>query len=179
MRDSSLMTHRYQFASHCLVELLLLGLHTEKRTKKLLVVCYSFLQLPRTWADWQSEVSWGRLLCRGKTCGGHLMFGGSTNRTQWTVRGAWLACIAKRFLVCSLPWSSHSQELFLVSLLVRTPPADSYLFCWGLAVPARSCRHCCYLNTAELDFWYVREVFASGSDIYIMIHSGSKITVLK
>jgi hypothetical protein len=37
----------------------LAGLHREKCTKKLLVVCCSFLMLLQTPADWQGNVSWG------------------------------------------------------------------------------------------------------------------------
>ena len=57
MKDSLLMTHMYWSALHCVVELHLSGLHREKCTKKLLVVCYSFLMLLQTQADWQSDVS--------------------------------------------------------------------------------------------------------------------------
>ena len=35
-----------------------------------------------------------RLMCWGKTHGGHARFGGSINRTQWTVRGACIASFA-------------------------------------------------------------------------------------
>jgi hypothetical protein len=34
--------------------------------------------------------------CWDKTHWGHVMFGGSINRTQWPVRGAWIACRASR-----------------------------------------------------------------------------------
>lgn len=47
-----LTTHMYQSALHCLVELHLWGLHRKKRTKKLMVVCHSFLWLLWTWVDW-------------------------------------------------------------------------------------------------------------------------------
>jgi hypothetical protein len=57
MKDSLLTTHMYWSALHCIVELHLSGLHRKKRTKNLLVVCCCFLLLPRTQADWQSDVS--------------------------------------------------------------------------------------------------------------------------
>ena len=57
MKDSLLMPYMYWSALHCVVELHLSGLHREKRTKKLLVVYCSFLQLPQTLADWQSDIS--------------------------------------------------------------------------------------------------------------------------
>ena len=57
MKDSLLTTHMYLSALHCVVELHLLELHREKCTKKILVVCYSFLPLPWTQTDWQSDVS--------------------------------------------------------------------------------------------------------------------------
>jgi hypothetical protein len=50
-------THMYCSALYCVVELQLSGLHTEKSTKKLLVVYCSFLPLPQARADWQSDVS--------------------------------------------------------------------------------------------------------------------------
>jgi hypothetical protein len=42
---------------HCVVELHLSGLHSEKCTKTLLVVYCSLLLLLWTQADWQSDVS--------------------------------------------------------------------------------------------------------------------------
>ena len=54
MKDSLLTTHMYWSALHCIVELHLSGLHREKCTKKLLVVCCSFLLLAQTQADWQT-----------------------------------------------------------------------------------------------------------------------------
>ena len=55
MKDSSLMTHMYWSALDYVVELLLLGLHRKKCTKKLLVVCCGFLWLPWPQADWQER----------------------------------------------------------------------------------------------------------------------------
>lgn len=55
--DSLLITRLYWFPLHYIVELRLSGLHTEKRTKTLLVVCCCFLPLLGTGADWQSAVS--------------------------------------------------------------------------------------------------------------------------
>ena len=48
-KDSSLRTRA--------IELHLLGVHGEKNTKILLMMCCGFLLLPRTRADWQSDVS--------------------------------------------------------------------------------------------------------------------------
>ena len=56
MKDSSLTTHKYWSALQCLDELHLSGLHREKHTKKLLVVCCSFLLLLQTQADWMHGV---------------------------------------------------------------------------------------------------------------------------
>jgi len=50
MKDSLLTAHMYWSALHCVVELHLLGLHRENHTKKLLVLCCSFLLLLRTQA---------------------------------------------------------------------------------------------------------------------------------
>jgi hypothetical protein len=63
--NSLLTTHTYSSALHCIVELHFWGLHRENcpKKKKLLVVCCSFLLLPQTQADWQSDVSWDRLMC--------------------------------------------------------------------------------------------------------------------
>jgi hypothetical protein len=51
------MAHMYWSALQCIIELHLSELHREKPTKKLLVVCCSFLPLVQTGADWQSDVS--------------------------------------------------------------------------------------------------------------------------
>jgi hypothetical protein len=48
MKDSLLMTHMYWSALHCVVELHLLGLHAEKCTRKLVMVCYSLLLFLQT-----------------------------------------------------------------------------------------------------------------------------------
>jgi hypothetical protein len=48
IKDSLLTTCMYWSAFHCVFELHLSGFHREKRTKKLLVVCCSFLLLLRT-----------------------------------------------------------------------------------------------------------------------------------
>ncbi|EDL29764.1 mCG148019 [Mus musculus] len=57
MEDSLLTTCMYWSALHFVVELHLSGLHREEQTKKFLVMCYSFLLLPRIRAHWQSDVS--------------------------------------------------------------------------------------------------------------------------
>ena len=57
MKYSLLMTHMYWSDLHCIFELHLLGLHREKCTKNLVVVCCSFLPLLWIPADRQSEVS--------------------------------------------------------------------------------------------------------------------------
>jgi hypothetical protein len=124
-----------------------------------------FLPLPWTQADGQSDVSWERRKCWGKTCGGHVMFEGNIKRTHRTVMEAGLGLLA--YLNC---WSSifdalhsllggdrHSWELLLTSLLVRIPPA--WLFLLGRAT-------CCYPDTNELNCWCIREVFVSGSSCH-------------
>jgi hypothetical protein len=63
MKGSSLTTCMYRSDLHCVVELHLSGLHREKRTKTLLVVCCGFLLLLQIWADWQRDVSQDRLTC--------------------------------------------------------------------------------------------------------------------
>jgi hypothetical protein len=59
MEDSLLMTHMYQSALHCVVELLLSGLHRKrnmiKKKKTSGGVLKLFLSL--LWTDWQSDVS--------------------------------------------------------------------------------------------------------------------------
>jgi hypothetical protein len=57
MKESLLTTRMYRSTLHCVLELNLSGLHREKRTKKLLVMCCSSLPLLRTQADWKSDVS--------------------------------------------------------------------------------------------------------------------------
>ena len=133
--DSLLMTCMYWSALHRRVELYLLELHREKCTRNL-VVCCGFLPISWTQANWQSDVSWDRLTWRfaksdterGKTSGGHVMFGGSIKRTQWIVRQAWLACITKGFLVsclcvcahvCRCPWRPREvSDLLALGLQV-------------------------------------------------------------
>lgn len=75
MESSAALGHEYQTPpskvqklqggaqGHCVVELHLSGLHREKRTKTLLVVCCGFLLLLQIWADWQRDVSQDRLTC--------------------------------------------------------------------------------------------------------------------
>ena len=57
-------TRMHWYALHCVDEMHLWRLHRAKCTKRLLVVCCSFLQLPLTWADWHSDASWGKTLLR-------------------------------------------------------------------------------------------------------------------
>ena len=51
MKRSLLMTHMCWSALHGIVELHLSGAYREEHTKKVLVVCCSFLLLPRNQAD--------------------------------------------------------------------------------------------------------------------------------
>jgi hypothetical protein len=55
--DEEFFTNNIRSTLHCIVKLHLSGLHRKKHTKKLLVVCYIFLLLLQTWADWESDVS--------------------------------------------------------------------------------------------------------------------------
>jgi hypothetical protein len=133
----------------CVVELHLSRLHREKHAEKLWVVCCSFLPIPRTWADWQSGVSWDRHMCWGETCGGHI-FAGSIKRTQWTVMEAELGLLIELAVQCllvlclhclhwsSLCWERHSQEL-LPSLLLTCAKAEAWLSLLGHATAADSC----------------------------------------
>ena len=86
----------YWSSLHCLIDLHWLGLHREKHTKKLLVVCCSFLLLPRTLANWQSDVSWDRCMCWGKTRGGQWRLEVIKRTGQTGQMGGWarLACRA-------------------------------------------------------------------------------------
>jgi hypothetical protein len=58
VKDSLLTTRMYWSALHCIVELHLSGLHREKCTKTLLVVCYSLLPLPGTAVDLCCYPNW-------------------------------------------------------------------------------------------------------------------------
>lgn len=89
--------------------------------------------------------------CWSKTHGEirHLIFGGSINKTQWTVTKAELGLLVDLAVRCllvsrlwwsSLSWQRHCWELPLF-LVIRIPPVDSCWFFWGLDVPTRSC-HC-------------------------------------
>ena len=100
--------------------------------------------------------------------GGHMKFGGSINRAQWTVGGDWLACIAIHFLVSCLCWPSlwcerHRCELLLLFLLVLDSLDGWLMQIWP------SPDHSFYVvppllvnQTSELDFWYNLEAFVSG-----------------
>jgi hypothetical protein len=107
------MMHMYWSALHCIVELHLSGLHREKCTRELLVVFCSFLLLPKTQANWQSNVNWDRLTCNwDKTHGKadpHVMFGRSVNKSQLTEKGLLLELVVKHLLVSCLPYL-HSTE---------------------------------------------------------------------
>lgn len=103
----------------------------------------------------------------GKTHGGHVMFPGSINRTQWTAMGLCLVCIASfAMLFISTSLREASQEL-LVSVVVLFSPADSCQFSWGLAASVTLCHHCwfdfCYPDSSWLDGWCIGEVLVSGS----------------
>lgn len=104
---------------------------TKRNAPKNLWWCFGgFLPLPRTWTDWQSDVSW-----------------------YWLVR-----CFVEARLVGSLlHWEKHSRELHLVSMWALVPPADTCWFIGGLAVPA-GWHHCCWfmsaILSAVLDCWY-------------------------
>ena len=125
--------HMYWSTLHCVVELHLSGLHREKGTKKLLVVCLSFLLLPWTRADWQSDVSWDKRKCWGKTHGGDVKLGGDIKRTwPWTRHSeggqAWLAGRAG----CTMLGSHVFDDLRLAEALLRAKlfPAFHGPSCW-------------------------------------------------
>jgi hypothetical protein len=138
----------------------------EMYQKKLLVVCCSFLPLPRTWADWQSNVS------RGKTHKGYVMFGGHIKRTWCTVMEAGLGLLIELDVQCllvshlhwsSLHWEKHSWELLLAFLLV--PLADLY-WGWGLAVFARLCHSCWFMVAISILLNWTAGVAVKGLQVF-------------
>ena len=74
MNELLLMTHVYQSTLQCVVELCLLGLHREKSTKKLLVLCGSFLPLLQTQLIGRAMPSESVICAEAKE--GHMMFAG-------------------------------------------------------------------------------------------------------
>ena len=87
--------------------------------------------------DWQSDVSWDRHTCWGKTCG-EMMYGGSINRTRWTVPGVSLTCLIElavqpswfsRCCCSSLPWERQSRD--------PLDPRDPYGPSWLLVLRLR------------------------------------------
>ena len=138
MKDSLLTTHMYWSALHCVVELHLSGLHREKCTKKLLVVCCSFLLLPRTWADWQSDVSWDRCTCWGQDPWKKRGLEG-INRIPWIDRDtAWLAstasCAVLVALTCSLIFSTLREAQLRTSPGI---PGGLDSSCWLMLIQQR------------------------------------------
>jgi hypothetical protein len=132
MKDSLLTTRMCWSALHCVVELHLLGCHREKPHQKLLVVCCSFLPLPRTWADWMHMLR--QNLCWGKVTWcleGKNRSPGSDGDRAWLTGTVSCTTLVSHLCWFLLPWEKHSQELLLVSLLV--PSVDSG---WGLTVSA-------------------------------------------
>jgi hypothetical protein len=110
MKHFLLKTCMYWSSLHCMVELYLSGLHREKCTKKLFIVCCNFLLLAQTRADWQSDVSWDKLqdTCWGKPSRGHKCGRSIKSDGGW----AWLAYRAScaMFVVLLLCWSSLHWE---------------------------------------------------------------------
>ena len=109
MKDSLLTTHLYWSTLCCIVELHLLGLHREKQTKTLLVMCCSFLQFMQIQT---SRVGSGETDTHAKTrhmlrqdpwrSGGHMMFGESIKRTRMTVKVAGLGLFIELAVHCLL-----------------------------------------------------------------------------
>jgi hypothetical protein len=151
INDSFLTTRMYWSAWHHLIGLHLSGLPGEKRTKKPLVVCCSFLQLSQTWADGQSDVSSDRRTCWGKTCaetcGGRVMFGGSITRTWKTLRQAELDLrreLAVQWLLADLHFPERGRaEIFSWPsswpLLLTPAKAEAWLSLLGSATTANLC----------------------------------------
>jgi hypothetical protein len=180
IKDTLLITCKHWSALPCIAEHHRLGLHREKCTKKFLVVCCSFLPLPRNQADCQSNVSWCRLTWWGKTHGGHMIFRGSINRTRRTVVEAelglliglaakhlWVSCM----LVSRLHWSLlHWEEQLktfpgvpvvpVLPFVLTRAEAEAWLSLLG-RVPLMI--RVCYPHSTKEDCWYICEVFASGS----------------
>jgi hypothetical protein len=114
MRDSLLTTCIHWSTLYCVLDDLL-GLHREKKhTKKLLMVCCSFLPYLET------EVECCQLrqihireqgICWNKTCGEHVMLGGSIKRTRWLVA------------IVALPMGLQTSSS--PSVLPLTPPLGS------------------------------------------------------
>jgi hypothetical protein len=98
------------------------------------VVCCSFLLLLWTRADWQSDISWVRHMCWGKT---QSLVG--INRTWWTVMEAELGLLAmqrQRLLVSRFKWSLLCWERQGELMFLLVPPAADACWARGLAVSA-------------------------------------------
>ena len=72
------------------------------------------------------------VFCWARLVGGQVMFGGSINRTQWTVAG----CLNMMLALQCFTLLRVSQLVLVFS--------DSWGFSGGLAVSAGSCHHCCW-----------------------------------
>ena len=134
----------YWSSLHCRIELLFFfsGLHREKHNKKLLVVCYGFLQFPWPQANWQSDDSWDKRT--EASCA--MLVGLEFSLIFSSQRGT-----AENFSWCS--WWSWSL------LLTRVYLAKAWLSLLGCVTAADLC---CYPNSTEPDFWCIHAVFASG-----------------
>ena len=164
--DSLLTTRMYWSALHCVVELHLSGLHRKKCTKKLLVVCCSFLLLPQTLADWQSDVSWHRCTCWGRTraetrpvedmwCLEDINW--SLQTVMETELGLHIDLGVQRLFVLSLYWSSicwDTAKNFSWSFLLTCAFAMAWLSC---EVMPPLLIHICYPHSTELDCWCIHE----------------------
>ena len=132
IKDSSLMTHMYWFALHCIAELSLHWLHKEKCTKKLcgvLATSYHFRGHRLIGRVMPAETdSCGVLLRQAHILHqdmwwGHVIFGRSINRTQWTVMGG--LCI----YLCNASWSGVFAYLHFIER--GTAENFSWYPCWS------------------------------------------------
>jgi len=152
MKDSSLMTCMYRSALTCVVELHLSWLHREKHIKKL------FWYVSAASCHFLGFRPLGRVMSAGDSCGvllrkthvlrqdtwwgmglmGHMMFGGSINRTQQTVTGACRASFATLLHLVERGMAKNfwcpCWSCFL--LLTQADSAEAWLFLLSSATTA-------------------------------------------
>ena len=129
-------------ALHCVLSSICRDSIERNAPEKLLVMCWGFLPFPSIWADWQSDVSWDRHTCWGKTGGGQVIFGGQTVMeaelvllAQLAVQHLWVSCLcfAERGTARNFFW--HPSR----SLLLTSAETETWLFLLCHATTADSC----------------------------------------
>ena len=130
IKDSTLMTYVLVYLALSSWAAFVRTLYREMHQKNLMVCC-SFLLLLQPQADWQSDVSWDRHTCWGKTCARDMWCLEGINRCQIVMRielGLFIEVVVQCLWVFSLWWSLLHWERG------RTRSGLNFHIGWSLSV---------------------------------------------